>query len=308
MKIVMMATGGVGGYYGARLAAAGEDVHFVARGAHLAAMRSNGLKLASANGDVHLQTVSVTDDPATLGKADVVIFAVKQYDTATAAKLISPIVGDETAVITVQNGMDPQDRLRTIVGRGHVMGGTTYIIGAKVAAPGVVAHVGAMDRLVFGEFDGSQSERARRFLAACKKANINGVLSADIAKDMWAKFALLSAFSGVTAVTRKPIGAIMGDADTRKVLGDAIAETAAVAAAKGVDLGADYVEKHRDFYAGVSPDTKSSMQMDLENGRRLELDWLSGAVSRLGRQLGVPTPIHDVVYAALKLHADGAAG
>jgi 2-dehydropantoate 2-reductase len=305
MKIVMMATGGVGGYYGARLAAAGEDVHFIARGAHLAAIRNNGLKLTSANGDLHLRSVSVTDDPTTLAKADIVIFAVKQYDTETAAKLIAPLVGDTTAVITVQNGMDPQERLQAILGRDHVMGGTTYIIGAKVASPGVIAHVGSMERLIFGEFDGSKSERAQQFLTICKKANIDGVLSTDIAKDMWAKFALLSAFSGVTSMVRKPVGAIMNDPDTRKLLGDAIAETAAVAAAKGVDLGADYVEKHRNFYAGVSPDTKSSMQMDLDNGRRLELDWLSGAVARFGGQLDVPTPIHRVIYAALKLYAKG---
>jgi 2-dehydropantoate 2-reductase len=307
MKIVMMATGGVGGYYGARLAAAGEDVHFIARGVHLAAIRSNGLKLTSGNGDLHLRSVSATDDPATLGKADIVIFAVKQYDTETAARLITPLVGDKTAVITVQNGMDPQEPLRTIVGGNHLMGGTTYIIGAKVASPGVITHVGSMERLIFGEFDGSKSERAEQFLAACKKANINGVLTSDIAKDMWAKFALLSAFSGVTSMVRKPVGAITGDSDTRKLLGDAIAETAAVAEAKGIDLGADYLEKHRDFYASVSPDTRSSMQMDLENGRRLELDWLSGAVSRFGDQLGVPTPIHHVIYAALKLHANGRA-
>jgi len=241
MKIVMMATGGVGGYYGARLAAAGEDVHFIARGAHLAAIRSNGLKLTSGDGDLHLRSVSVTDDPAKLGNADIVIFAVKQYDTETAARLITPLVGDKTAVITVQNGTDPQERLQTIVGRNHVMGGTTYIIGAKVASPGIITHVGSMERLVFGEFDGRKSERAEQFLAACKKANINGVLSPDIAKDVWAKFALLSAFSGVTSMARKPIGAIIGDPDTRKLLGDAIAETAAVAKAKGIDLGADYV-------------------------------------------------------------------
>jgi 2-dehydropantoate 2-reductase len=208
-------------------------------------------------------------------------------------------------VITVQNGMDPQERLQAILGRDHVMGGTTYIIGAKVASPGVIAHVGSMERLIFGEFDGSKSERAQQFLTICKKANIDGVLSTDIAKDMWAKFALLSAFSGVTSMVRKPVGAIMNDPDTRKLLGDAIAETAAVAAAKGVDLGADYVEKHRNFYASVSPNTKSSMQMDLENGRRLELDWLSGAVARFGGQFDVPTPIHRVIYAALKLYANG---
>ena len=305
MKIVVMATGGVGGYYGARLAAAGEDVHFIARGAHLAAMRSNGLKLVSANGDLHLRPVSATDDPETIGKADIVLFAVKQYDTEAAARIIRPLVADKTAVLTVQNGVDPQERLQAIVGRDHVMGGTTYIIGAKVAAPGIITHVGTMERLVFGEFDGNKTERAQQFLAACTKAAINGALSLDIAKDIWAKFALLSAFSGVTSMTRQAIGAIMSDPDRRNLLGDAIAETAMVAEAKGINLGGDYVEKHRNFYASVSPETKSSMLMDLESGRRLELEWLSGAVAQLGDQLGVPTPIHHKIYAALKPYAHG---
>ncbi len=175
MRIVMMATGGVGGYYGARLAAAGEDVRFIARGVHLAALRTNGLKLISANGDLHLLSVQATDNAAMIGAADIVIFAVKQYDTETAAKLIVPLIGDLTAVISIQNGMDPQDRLKTIVGREHVMGGTTYITGAE------------------------------RLLNACKKARIDAHFSTNIGKEMWAKFALLSAFSGVSSMLRKNV-------------------------------------------------------------------------------------------------------
>jgi 2-dehydropantoate 2-reductase len=299
MKIVMMATGGVGGYYEARLAAGGHDVYFIARGAHLAALRTNGLKLISANGDLHLRSVHATDEPATVGTADIVIFAVKQYDTETAAKLVVPVIGDETAVISIQNGMDPRERLKSIVGREHVMGGTTYITGAKAISPGTITHTGTIARLVFGEYDGSVSMRGERFLDACKTAGIDAVFSADISKEMWAKFALLSAFSGVSSMFRKAAGPIMGDPDTRKLLKDAIAETVAVAKAKGIDLGDDYVAKHGDFYGSIPTDTKSSMLMDLENGRRIELNWLSGAVAQFGDELGVPTPTHHAIYGAL---------
>ena len=305
MKIVMMATGGVGGYYGARLAAGGHDVYFIARGAHLAALRTDGLKLISANGDLHLRSVHATDEPATVGTADIVIFAVKQYDTETVAKLVVPVIGDETAVISIQNGMDPRERLKSIVGREHVMGGTTYITGAKVISPGIITHTGTIARLVFGEYDGSVSMRGERFLDACKTADIDAVFSADIGKEMWAKFALLSAFSGVSSMLRKAAGPIMSDPDTRKLLKDAIAETVAVAKAKGIDLGDDYVAKHGDFYGSIPPDTKSSMLMDLENGRRIELNWLSGAVAQFGDELGVPTPTHHTIYGALKVAAEG---
>src|SRR5215831_1964944 len=184
MKIVMMATGGVCGYYGARLAAADEDVHFIARGAHLAALQTNGLKLISANGDLHLRSVQATDDTAVIGTADIVIFAVKQYDTETAAKLIASLVGDQTAVISIQNGMDPQERLKTIVGRDHVIGGTTYITGAKVMSPGIITHTGSIARLVFGECDGSVSSRGERFLDACTKAEIDSLFSTNVIKEM----------------------------------------------------------------------------------------------------------------------------
>src|SRR5262245_26331979 len=257
MKIVMMAAGGVGGYYGARLAAAGEDVHFIASGAHLAALRSYGLNLISANGDLRLRSVRATDDPATIGTANVVIFAVKQYDTEAAAKLIAPLIGHETAVISIQNGIDPQEKLKTIIGREHVMGGTTYITGAKVISPGVNTHTGSIARLIFGEYDGTISMRGERFLGACKKAGIDAVLSTNIVKEMWAKFALLCAFSGVSSMLRKTAGSIMSDPDSRKLLRNAIAETVAVAKAKEIELGDDYVAKHGDFYGSTPPDTKS---------------------------------------------------
>jgi len=308
MKIAIMATGGVGGYFGARLAAAGQEVHFVARGAHLVALRANGLKLKSANGDLHLQGISATDNPATIGPVDIVIFAVKQYDTATAAKAITPLIGPQTGVISLQNGMDRHDPLQATLGRDHVMGGVAYITAAEVVSPGVIAHVGPLARMIFGELDGRISARGERFLAACKAAGIDAMLSTEIAKQMWGKFALLSAFSGVSSVLRKPIGAIMGDPDTRKLLSDAVAETAAVAKANGADLGADYLSRQVGLLDKMLPQTKSSMQIDLEHRRRLELEWLSGAVARLGEEAGVPTPTHHFIYAALKLDANGQSG
>jgi 2-dehydropantoate 2-reductase len=308
MKIAIMATGGVGGYFGARLAAAGEDVHFIARGAHLAALRADGLKLKSANGDLHLRPVAATDDPAMIGAVDIVLFAVKQYDTVSAATAIVPLIGASTAVISLQNGMDRSDPLRAILGGAHVMGGVAYITGAEVASPGVITHVGSVARLIFGEFGGSASPRAERFLDACTGAGIDATLSTDVAKEMWAKFALLSAFGGVSSVLRKPIGAIVGDPDTRKLLTDAIAETVVVAKANGVDLGADYMARQQSLVAKMLPQTRSSMQIDLEHRRRLELEWLSGAVARFGDEAGVPTPTHHFIYAALKLYANGQNG
>jgi len=300
-----MATGGVGGYFGARLAAAGEDVHFIARGQHLAALRANGLVLKSANGDLHLQSVSATDGPASIGTVDIIIFAVKQYDTESAAKLIKPAIGADTAAITLQNGMDKDEWLRAVLGHGHVMDGAAYIADARVASPGVITHVGKVARIVFGEADGSRSARGERFLAACKNAGIEATFSTEIAKDLWAKFALLSAWTGVSSVLRQPAGKVAGDDSTRKLFADALTESVAIAKAKRVDLGDDYLAKQRNFVDTVPPETKSSMQMDLERGRRLELDWMSGAVARAGDELGVPTPIHHFIYAALKLYADG---
>jgi len=305
MKIAIMATGGVGGYFGARLAAAGEDVHFIARGQHLAALRANGLVLKSANGDLHLQPVSVTDDPASIGTVDIVIFAVKQYDTESAAKLIKPAIGADTAAITLQNGMDKDERLRAVLGRDHVIDGAAYIGGAQASSPGVISHVGKVARIIFGETDGVRSARGERFLAACKNAGIDATLSTEIAKELWRKFVWLSAFSGVSSVLRQPVGAIAADADTRRLFIGALSETIAVARAKGIDLGADYLTQQLNFLDQVPPETKSSMQLDLEAGRRLELDWISGAVARIGDELGVPTPIHHFIYAALKLYAGG---
>lgn len=305
MKIAVMATGGVGGYFGARLAASGEEVHFIARGAHLAAIRDGGLRVASANGDLALTPVSVTEDPASIGPVDVVLFAVKLWDLESAAEACRPLLGPETAVIPFVNGIDAEERLVPILGRAHVLGGAAYI-SAAIAAPGVIEHTGTAARLVFGEYDGSLSPRARAFEAAGKKAGYSSVLSQDIRRDLWAKMVVLASFSGVTSVTRKPMGPVRGERLTRALLLAAMAEVVAVAAKKGVDLGPDFVDRQHGMIESMPAEMKASMLVDLERGNRLELDWLSGAIARLGDALGVPTPVHHFIEAALTLHKMGA--
>jgi 2-dehydropantoate 2-reductase len=305
MKIAVMATGGVGGYFGARLAAAGEEVHFIARGAHLAAMREGGLQIESANGDLQLRPVKATDDPTRIGPVDIVIFAVKLWDTETAGAACKPLIGKDTAVISFLNGVDSEERLIPILGKKHVMGGVAYI-GSTIAAPGVIKHTGTMARLLFGELDGKPSARGEGFLAACQKAGIAAMLSTDIVRDLWAKFAMLASFSGVTALTRRAVGPIRAEPAVLQLLLDAIAEVVAVAKAKGIDLGADFLDKQRAGIAAMPAEMKASMLVDLERGNRLELDWLSGAVVRLGEAAGVPTPVHRFIHTALKLQAGGA--
>jgi 2-dehydropantoate 2-reductase len=301
----VLGSGAIGGYFGARLAAAGQEVHFIARGTQLQALRANGIQLKSANGDLHLAQVRATDDPATIGPVDFVLFTVKQFDTAPAALMSKALLDADTTVITLQNGMDAENRLDKIVGCNHVMRGAAYIANAAVIAPGVISHAGPLARLVFGELDGARSARAGRFLAACLDAGIAAELTPNILTEIWAKFALLATFSGVSTMTRKPIGPIRSEPVTRKLLADGIEEAVAVAKAKRVDLGKDYLAKQMALADSIPGETKASMLIDFERGNRLELEWMSGAVARLGDETGVPTPIHHFMYAALKLYAGG---
>jgi 2-dehydropantoate 2-reductase len=305
MRIAVFGTGGVGGYFGGRLAASGADVSFIARGPHLEAIRANGLKVTSELGDVLVKPARATDKPAELGPVDAVLFAPKLYDCESAAEAAKPLVGPNTVVISVLNGVDATDRMIPILGREHVAGGVVYI-SAAIAAPGVVAHYGRNAQMAFGELDGGGSERLQRFLAACEKAGIDAKLRENIQWWIWSKFAMLAPFAAATAMTRQPIGPIRSDPDGRRLLTDAIAEVAAVAKARGVDLGADAVERTMKNVDAVPPTMKASMLFDLERGNRLEVEWLSGAVWRLGREAGIDTPVHRVAYAALKPFANGA--
>jgi 2-dehydropantoate 2-reductase len=275
----------------------------VARGAHLKAMQTEGLRLDSPKGDLHLKTVTATDDPKTIGNVDVVFFTVKLYDTERAAALLPPLVGPDTAVVSFQNGVDSVPTLTKAVGREHTAGGTAYIA-AVIDEPGVIRHT-ANDRLTFGELDGTRSPRLERLLDACLAAGIQARLSEQIDADIWAKFVWLSVFSGVTAVTRLPVGPIRDDADLMAMCQAAGMETMAVARAKGIALPTKVYDDMVAGFQALPPQAKSSMLEDLERGRPLELPWLSGAVVRIGSELDVPTPTHRFMATVLGPHVQG---
>jgi 2-dehydropantoate 2-reductase len=306
VKIAIVGAGGVGGYFGARLAAAGEDVTFIARGAHLEAMQKEGLRVRSALGDLHLKLVRATNDPAAVGPVDLAIIAVKLWSTEEAVESAKPLLGPHTGVVSFQNGVDAVDVLVRRLGRAHAMGGVAHIA-ALIEAPSVIRHNGTLARLTFGELDGTASPRAKAFLEACTRAGIEAHLSGDIQRAIWEKFVFLVGLSGMTSLTRMPIGPIREDPVTRELLRDVMNEVVAVARVKGIDLPPDTVDQQMRFTDDLPRDMVSSMLGDLRRGNRLEVPWLSGAVVRLGREAGVPTPLNRAIYAALKLHADGAA-
>lgn len=303
-RFAIMGSGGVGGYFGGRLAEAGNDVSFIARGAHLAAMRDGGLRIKSPQGDAHLQPIQATDRPADIGPVDYVLFATKLWDTQSAGIACRPLIGPETAVISLQNGVDAEDRLSEILGAGHVMGGVS-IISAAIGAPGVIDHASAFASISFGELDGSRTARAERLLAVLHEAGIEAKIPGDIGKSIWLKFIGLVGLSALTSLTRKPIGLVREDPDCRALLADVMAETAAVARAKGIKLDDDDDGERLAFMDGLPAAMISSMAGDLARGNRLELDWLSGAVVRMGRDLGVATPANGFINVALKLSAAG---
>jgi 2-dehydropantoate 2-reductase len=300
----MMGSGGVGGLIGARLAHAGCDVSFVARGAHLAAMRERGLRLESQVGEVLLPKPRVTDDPATLEKADIVIFSVKLWDTEAAARQILPLIGPETGVISLQNGVVKDDILRPIVGEGALMGGVAYM-GTAISSPGVIKHTGTLQKVVFGEYDGRRSKRAERLLEWCLKSGLEAQISDDIRRTLWEKFAFLVGMAAVTATIRLPIGPIRSHPLTRQFYFDAIAEAAAVGRAHGVRLPGNFAEERMGFVDTLPATMTASLHHDLERGNPLEVEWLSGSVVDLGKAAGVPTPVHRAVRDILILHAQG---
>jgi 2-dehydropantoate 2-reductase len=304
MKIAVMGTGGVGGYYGARLAEAGYEVGFVARGAHLAAIRNDGLRVESPLGGLHLRNVNVTDEPATLGKSDLVIFAVKLWDTEAAAALIRPLVGPGTGVLSLQNGVQKDDVLRRVLGAEPVMGGVCYIA-TVIDRPGVIKHTGKMERLVFGEYDGRRSKRAEAFLEACTRARVNAELSTDVRRVLWEKFVFLVGMSGATTSTRFPIGRVRAHPLTRAFFLDLMRETVAVGRAHGVAIDESYAQERLAFSDTLPGEMTASMHHDLERGNPLEVMWLSGGVVTLGEAVGVPTPLNRAVRDMLVLHAEG---
>lgn len=300
-----MAAGAVGGYYGARLAAAGHDVFFIARGAHLEAMRKHGLKIESVHGDLHLPSVNVTDDPKAVGPVDVVLFAVKLWDTENAAELARPLVGDNTRLITLQNGIDSVERMQPILGADRVIGGIAQIA-TTIAAPGVIRHTSQFANAHYGRIDKKPDAVLESFTVAGKAAKCDFEISGDIQLERWQKFVFLTAMAGATAALRSPIGPIIADPDGRAFFRALMNEARAVGRAKRVDVGDAYVEQRMDFVTNkVEPGMKASMAHDLDRGNRLELDWLNGTVRALGRELNIPTPASDTVYVTLKLHRMG---
>jgi 2-dehydropantoate 2-reductase len=305
MRIAVMGAGGLGGYFGARLCLGGADVHFVARGSHLQAMRDDGLRIDGPE-PMHVPRVAATDDPASIGTVDLVLLCVKLWDTEAALERIRPLMGPHTALISFQNGVLKDQALRAAYGDGAVMGGVGYVA-TTIDRPGVIRQTGPMQRLVFGEFDGARSARGEAFLAACLAGGIKAELSADIEREIWQKFVFLAGLSGTTSTIRKPIGPIREHAQTRAFLRDVMREVVAVGRAQGVNLPEDYAEVRLKLADDVAYDMTSSMHHDLERGNPLEVRWLAGAVVELGRRHGVSTPLNRAIADILVLHAGGRA-
>ena len=304
MKIAVMGAGAIGGYFGGRLAQAGFDVSFIARGAHLAAIRENGLKVLSPLGNFTIHPATVTDDPAEVGPVDVILFMVKNYDTLQAAEQIRPLVGSDTAIIPFQNGVEARAMLSNVLGARHVLGGVAFIP-ASIQEPGVIKHNAELAKLVFGEFDKQITTRVVAFLDALEKAGVTGEIPADISMVLWSKLMFLTSMSAINCITRQPVGLVQSDEETIALYMDAMREVAAVAAAHGVSLGEEAIANNMALAQSFPPNNKTSMFQDLEADRRLEIDYLSGAVVRLGREKGIETPIHRTAWVAIKPWING---
>ncbi|HTR86078.1 MAG TPA: 2-dehydropantoate 2-reductase [Reyranella sp.] len=305
MKIAVVGAGGVGAGFGAALAKAGADVTFIARGAHLAAMKSKGLKVTGGRGETHLAPTQATDDPKSVGPVDYVLFCVKLWDVESAGQHIKPMVGANTAVIPLQNGVDAHERLLPILGKQAVMGGVAQI-GANIVEPGVIRQIGSFMRMIFGELDGSKSARGQALYDMCLKAGFEATVSEQILTELWMKFILLASNASIAAIARQPIGKLRGDPDMGPHFAAAYKEVIDVGRARGIALPADALDRIVATNAGLPPDLMPSMAVDLVRGNRIELPWLGGKVVSLGRELDVPTPVHTLMYAGLKPYAMGA--
>jgi 2-dehydropantoate 2-reductase len=303
MRVLIVGAGGVGGYFGARLARAGVPVTLLARGAHLAAIQRDGLRVRSAVDGESVATVTAVGDVTGLPPADAVLFCVKSFDTETAAAAIRPVIGPGTAVVSLQNGVDNEETLARVLGPGHAVGGVAYVF-AAIEAPGVIAHRFA-GHVVFGELDGRPSPRLEALRAAFTQAGVRAEVSPDIRRTLWQKYVMITAQAGMTALSRAPIGVIRAVPESRQMYRRIAEELTALAAASGVELGPDAVEGVMKAADGLAPEAYSSLHHDLTQGRRLELETLHGHAVRLGERLGVPTPTTFAVYAALKPHLDG---
>ncbi len=299
-----MGAGGVGAYFGARLAAAGNDVTFIARGAHLSALRTSGMTVTSPFGDLTLPSVQATDDPAQVGPVDVVLSTVKLYDLEATSAAMAPMVGPETMVVPVQNGVTAAEIVSRQIDPARVVGGLVFIA-SFVTAPGTVEHKSRLHRIVLGEPEGGLSQRVEAFAALGDAAGIDITATADIRRALWEKFVLLGAFGPLSAMTRQPIGPILEDPDLRAMFRQGMEEVVAVGRAQGVDLPDKVVEDTLEVCKGFDPGSTSSMAADLRIGKPLEMEWITGDLVRMGREAGVPVPFNEVAFVALKPFARG---
>ena len=304
MRIAAMAAGAVGSYFGGRLAAAGHDVGFIARRANLEALRKNGLKIESTHGDLQLPKVNATDDPRQIGPVDIVLFAVKLWDTETAAELTRPMVGPQTRVITLQNGVDSYERVSAVLGKEVTVPGTSYIA-AVLGDPGVMLHTSKFATMRCGRMDGAPDAQLNAFVAAAKAANIDIQPQTDMNRERWQKFIFLSAMAGANCATRLAIGKILADPDTRAFYRRLMEECLKVGQATGAKVPDSWIDDRMTFSDAAPPGMKASMLHDLEAGNRLELDWLTGKIVELGKRHGIPTPASEPVYTMVKLHRMG---
>jgi len=304
MRIAVMAAGAVGGYFGARLAQAGHEVAFVARGRQLEALHAHGLRVQSLLGGVHLPDVDVTDEPAGIGAVDLVLFSVKLWDTLEAAEAVRPLLGEKTAVVSFQNGVAKDDILRQALGAEHIIGGAAYIA-ATIAEPGLICHSGTLAKLAFGEYDGSLSPRVRQFRDACADSGIDAEISDRIEQAIWEKFVFLVGLSGTTCLARTAIGPIRSHPRSRAFLHDVMDEVVQVGRAHGVPLPAGYADERLTFTDQIPASMTSSMLRDLEQGNRLEVAWLSGDVAERGARLSVATPCNQAIFDILSVHSEG---
>lgn len=304
MRIAVMGSGGVGGYFGGRLAHAGEDMTFLARGAHLEAIQKNGLQVRSVAGDFHVRP-RATHDPSAVGPVDLVLFCVKAYDTDAAGSQVRPMVGPRTVVLCLLNGVDNHERLAAIVGEEHVLAGVVHIL-STISAPGVISQTAGPRTIRFGEKDGRVTARTESVLSVLKGAGIQADISIQIQVDLWEKFLFICAQGGVTALGRLAIGEILACPETAVFYRGVMEEVAAVGRAKGVPLPVDTVDRAMAFARGLQPGMRSSLAHDLGQGNRLEVETLAGTVVRYGREVGVPTPFNFAIYACLRPHHEAA--
>ena len=304
MRIAVAGAGGLGGYYGGRLAKAGNAVTFIARGEQLAALQSRGLRVESARDPFYLPRVQASGDAQAVGPVELVLLTVKAYDLVRAAESLLPLIADGTAVVPLLNGVDIAERIGAVIGPEHVLGGLAYVF-SYVAEPGVIKQVSPFDRIQFGETGGGLSERGARIEATMREAGIDAEQTTDIQAAIWTKFMFLAPSAGMSALTRCNIGLIRSDPDTRAMLIGAMQEIEALARAMNIALKLDILPELIARVDGLPTDLKPSMALDLERGRPLEVEALNGTAARLGRELGISTPINSSIYGALKLHMQG---